>query len=373
MRRKVAVFFGGRSLESDISTITAMQVLRHIDRSKFIVEPTFMYEGGFYVKGVDDLASFKAFDPALHMRVILADGALNSVKRGRIREYFKPDVALVCCHGGEGENGVLQGLLEYNGIPSASSSLAASAYTMDKLTSKRLFDALGLPILPYIPLSSEDVNGDMEGVLDRLEEKLGYPVIVKPASLGSSIGIGAANDRSELKFALEVSSKFDRRLLAERMLVDFKEVNCAAFRDRDRIIVSSTEQPVSAGAFLSFDDKYMSGGKLSEAGRIMPADIGVELNERVRQTTRYIYEALELGGVARVDYLVDGDRLYVNEINTVPGSLAFYLFEEGGIDFASLITSLISNACDYQALHRTLKTFRTQVLSRFSGGFKLKK
>lgn len=372
MRKKVALFFGGRSLESDISVITAMQALRHIDRSKYIVEPVFMFEGGFYVNGVDSLDAFKFFDPAEHSRVALVDGAFCKIRRGRMREYFRPDVALICCHGGEGENGVLQGLLEFNGIPSTSSSLAASACAMDKLISKRLFSAMGLNVLPYEALASEDVNADIDAVMDRLEKSLGYPVIIKPASLGSSIGIGAANDRAELKFALEVASKFDRTLVAEKMLVGFREVNCAAYCDQGRIIVSTTEQPLSAGAFLSFDDKYMSDGKLSEAGRVMPADIG-ELNEIVRRTTRYIYGILDLGGVVRIDYLVDGEELYVNEINTVPGSLAFYLFEGSGRSYKDLLGSLIDNARDYQAQHRTLRIFRTQVLNRFSGGSKLKK
>lgn len=370
MRKKVALFFGGRSLESDISVITAMQVLSNIDKSQYQVVPVYMYGGEFYVKGVSKLDAFTAFDPLVHSKAILMKGELYIIRRNTFVKYFKPDAALICCHGGEGENGVLQALLDYNGIAYTSPSMLASACGMDKVLAKQLFAGMLLNTLPYEAVSREEFEQDAERVLQRIESILSYPLIVKPSSLGSSIGICVANDRQQLEFALQVACKFDGRILVEHRLTDFIEVNCAAFRDGDGIIVSDTERPLSSGDFLTFDDKYMSDGKMSGGGHMIPADIGTpELI--VKANTERIYKELGLNGVVRMDYLVEKDsgKVYINEINTVPGSMAFYLFERQGISFTELITALIQNAVKYQ--NRASTVFKTDVLSKFKGGAKL--
>ena len=374
MKKKVALIFGGRSLESDISVITAMQVLSNIDRSAYSVEPIFMYEGDFFVKGLDKLDTFSSFNPLDHQRAILYKGEFYTIKRNSFSKYFKPDAAFICCHGGEGESGVLQAVLEYNGIAYTSPSVLASACGMDKALSKQLFEGMLLNTLPHEVVSREEFEEDAERTLQRLESFLTYPLIVKPSNQGSSIGITVAEDREQLKFALDVACKFDTKIIVEHKLTDFVEVNCAAFRDGERIILSDTEQPLTLNDFLTFDDKYMTNGKMGGGGHIIPADIG-NLELIVKAHTERIYRELDLNGVVRMDYLVDKARnkVYINEINTVPGSMAFYLFEGQNIDFKTLISRLIDNAVNYQALHRTPSSFKTDVLSKFKSGGKIAK
>ena len=374
MKKKIALIFGGRSLESDISIITAMQTLSNIDKSLFNVEPVYTYEGDFYVKKLDSLDAFSAFNPIEHSKAILYKGEFYTVKRNGLVKYFKPDAAFICCHGGEGESGILQAILEYNGIAYTSPSVIASACGMDKALSKQLFEGMLLNTLPHEVVTREEFEEDAERTLQRLESFLTYPLIVKPSTLGSSIGITVAENHEQLDFALQVACRFDTKIIVEHKLTDFVEVNCAAFRDGDRIVLSDTEQPLTLNDFLTFDDKYMTNGKMSGGGHVIPADIG-NLELIVKANTERIYRELDLNGVVRMDYLVDKvrNKVYINEINTVPGSMAFYLFEGQGIDFKALITRLIENAVNYQAVHRTPSKFKTEVLSKFKSGGKIVK
>ncbi len=371
MKEKVAVFFGGRSVERDVSTITALQTIAAVDKARYAVMPVYMYDGNFYVGGLDKIGDFAPFDPSAHKKAYLISGGLYTLKRDRLKREFVPDAALICCHGGEGEGGILQAMLEYNGVKYTSCGPFQSALCMDKCMSKRIFSDMLLNVPPYVEITRGDFEADFDGAIARIEEDA-YPLIVKPARLGSSIGISAAHDRSELKEALEVAFGFDSVAVVERMLTNFTEVNCAAFRDGDKIVVSETEQPLSSGDFLSFADKYTDGGKLSGGGHVIPADIGAaELI--VKATTERIYRELGLDGVVRADYLFDNvsSKLYINEINTVPGSLAFYLFEGMGIGHGELISRLIKNASLKE--ERPPANFGTDILSRFKSGAKLNK
>ncbi len=368
MKRRVALLFGGRSLESDISIITALQTLGNIDKSQYLVEPIYMYDGEFYVNNVDEIEDFIDFDVNKHNKLILHKGGFYKIKRGKLSKYFKPDCALICCHGGEGEGGVLQGVLEYNNIPYTSSSLMQSAIGMDKTMLKRLFENMLLNVLPYSIVYKCEYDYDRDALLNSIEKRLNYPLIVKPSRLGSSIGIDVANDRHDLEGVIDVALSFDDVVIVEEKLVDFVEVNCSAYKKGGDIIVSSTEEPIFDNDYLSFNDKYMSEGKISGGGHVIPARIG-ELNEVVRKQTRRIYKELDLFGVVRVDYLVDMSRnkVYVNEVNTIPGSMAFYLYE--GISFANLISDLIEEGISRKINNCTV--FKSNVLSHFVRGGKI--
>lgn len=374
MRKKVALIFGGRSLESDISVITAMQVLKNIDKTQFNVQPVYMYEGDFYVKDVAKIDSFTPFNPFDHSKVMLYKGTFYTIRRNSFTKFFKPEAALICCHGGEGENGTLQALLEYNAVPYTSASVLSSSIGMEKAVSKQLFDGMLLNTLPHEVITRAEFLRDRDKIAFHLESFLTYPLIIKPSAQGSSIGIGVANNRDELLFAIEVACKFDSKIIVEQKLTDFVEVNCAAFRDGEEIVLSETEQPLTLNDFLTFDDKYVDGGKMSGGGHLIPADIG-SLDTIVKANTERIYRELDLNGVVRMDYLVDKTRnkVYINEINTVPGSMAFYLFESVGIDFKTLISKLILNAVDYHLVRTTPKIYKTNVLESFKGGGKIKK
>ncbi|MBQ9276591.1 MAG: hypothetical protein IJ226_03255, partial [Clostridia bacterium] len=249
MKTHVALVFGGRSMEHDVSVITAMQALANIDKTKYIVEPVYMKDGDFFVQNVDRLDEFVQFDETRHKRAVLVKGEFYVFKRQGIKKYFKPDVVLIACYGGEGENGNLQALLEINGLAYTSPDVFASSLCMDKEFSKRMFESMLLPVLPYESACRSEYLHDKQQTLFSLESFLTYPMIVKPARLGSSIGISVANDRIELQSAIDLALEFDDKVVIEQKLEDFAEVNCAAFFDGERVVVSRTEQPVSSNDF----------------------------------------------------------------------------------------------------------------------------
>lgn len=367
MRKKVALIFGGRSLESDISVITAMQALSAIEGTSYIVEPIFMYGGDFYLDGVDDVAAFVSFNPSKHTKAFLQGGAFYKKTRFGIKCIFKPDVALVCCHGGEGENGTLQALLDYNGIAYTSCNMLESAICMDKVISKLLYESYDLNVMPYKCVYSCDFDEKSNTFFENIET-LEYPLIIKPARQGSSIGVSVAKNRVELCEALRLSFEFDDKVLVEKLLEDACEVNCAAVKLNGKIVLSQTENPCSNGEFLSFDDKYV-GGKMSAGEHKIPADIG-DLNDVVKECTQKIYSALSLDGIVRVDYLCDlkNNVVYINEINSVPGSLAFYLFSKEGIAFSELLIGVIENALKKPKAHFKVQRFKSDVLKNYSRG-----
>ena len=375
MRTKVALIFGGRSLESDISVITAMQTLAVLKETEYDVEPFYLYDGDFYTKGVDDISAFTPFEKEKHLRTVMVNGTFCSVKKNRLKREFRPDVALICCHGGEGENGVLQGLLDFNGVSYCSSGVLGSAVCMDKGAAKSVFEQMLLNVIQHITVFSEDLARDPDLAAAHCEKALKYPMIVKPASQGSSIGIRAAHDRAELIEAMQVAAELDGKLLVEEKLTDFAEVNCAAYLKGGRVVVSETERPLAAGELLTFEDKYMSGGKMSGGGRVMPADVGEELNAVVRSVTERVYRAMELRGIVRADFLVDRTRgkVYINEINTIPGSMAFYLFEPQGIDFTALLADQIEEALARRRAGSRRTVFRSAVLTHYGKGAKSSK
>ena len=334
MKRRIALIFGGRSLESDISVITAMQALAVLRETDFDVTPVYIAtDGGFYADGVDEVSAFTPFDASRHKRLVLADGVFSKLRKGKLKRVFRPDAALVCCHGGEGENGVLQGVLEFNGVPYTSAGVLGSALMMDKAAAKCAFEQMLLNVLPYVVVGSQEVEADADGAAERCEEALGLPVIVKPASQGSSIGISAAHDRGE------------------------------------EVVVSETERPLSSGELLTFDDKYLSGGKAG-SGRVTPADVGEEMNALIGSLTERIYRALGLRGVVRMDFLADRARgkVYINEVNTVPGSMAFYLFEAAGVSFSDILTDIIEDAIARGRAAKRTAAFPSRVLEFYGKG-----
>lgn len=274
---------------------------------------------------------------------------------------------LNCCHGGEGENGILQALLDFNGIKYTSPKALQSGICMDKAVSKRIFEAYGFDVLPCEVVYRNDFELQRENLAGKIDA-LGYPLIVKPSSMGSSIGVSAVKDRNSLENALQLAFEFDNKVIVEKKLVNCVEVNCAAMKYNGKILLSETENPTSNGEYLSFTDKYL-GGKMSAGEHIIPADIG-DLNDVVRANTHRLYEFLNLDGIVRVDYLCDmpSKRVYVNEINTIPGSMAFYLFKD--VSFRQLMINLLDETlkCPKHTLYSD--KFSSGVLDKYSEGMK---
>ena len=365
----LAVIYGGESCERDISIITAVQIMGMIDNSKYSIYPVLLGSDGsmMMLDNADRISSYinsEGKGKSVHFegKYLMRDGAIR-------RKVASIDCALLCTHGGKGESGSLQGLLEIHNIPYTSPNVEVSALCMNKALSKGLFSAFGAEVLPCILLNKDSKDNYLT-----IAYKLGYPLIVKPARQGSSIGINIVQDEESLKDAVDIAFEYDSEIIIEKALTDYKEINCACVYSSGEILASSLERPVSWHEFLTFDDKYMTNGKMSGGGHVIPADIG-NLELIVKANTERIYRELDLNGVVRMDYLVDKvrNKVYINEINTVPGSMAFYLFEGQGIDFKALITRLIENAVNYQAVHRTPSKFKTEVLSKFKSGGKIVK
>lgn len=367
----VAVFFGGRSCEHDVSVITGVQTMANLCDAKYKTTPIYMKDGAFYTgERLKDVSFFEKPNMKKCTKLWLIDGAFYSRVKNVFVKKFTPDVALVCCHGGEGENGVLQGLLEYNGIPYTSAGVLQSSLCMDKVLSKQLVDGLMLNTVPEISFLRADYIKNTKDVLRHVTTFLDYPLIVKPASLGSSIGIRKAGNQQELKDAIEIAMKFDRKIIVESALTDFTELNCAVFSDGIDIFVSEVERPIGWKDFLSFDDKYLSGNKTSENKREFPAKISEEIRDEVRDTSKRIYADLDMSGVIRIDYMLNKEnKLFVNEINTVPGSMAFYLFEPSGITFSDLLDRITEGALRaFSEKKKSRLQYDSSVIKNFASG-----
>lgn len=347
----IAVFFGGRSCEHDISIITGLQAMSAC-KKKCV---------GVYIDSGGAWWAAEQFDSVSAVRNNRFDGKRVHLRPCDNRLYcknkklYKIDAALLCMHGVLGEDGTLQGLLDMCGIPYTGSDVAASATGMNKARSKTVFQSAGLKVLPYTTITHARYNADAAGFLADVD-KLGFPVIVKPCNLGSSIGISVAKDRTELYTAMRIAFEWDDTVIVEKALEDFTEVNCAVLGDSydDEVIVSETEQPVGWQTFLTFADKY--SGDVKSVRHKIPAEIGIDKNEAVRTMAEQAYRAVGCSGVARIDFMVKGDDIYVNEINTIPGSLSCALFEDQ-MPFSELLNKLIEIAIRrkqrFDALKRT--------------------
>lgn len=388
-RTRVGVFFGSRSVEHDVSIITARQTLAALDRSKYEVIPVYIDELGGWWTGsaladaaLPDFKGKVASLPGIS-RVTLggdsANGELISREKlglfGRSKALPSLDVAFPCIHGTYGEDGTIQGLFELANLPYVGAGVVGSAVGMDKILMKAVFQTAGIPVCRYLWFTKSRWLEDPERVLDKIEHGLGYPAFVKPANLGSSIGINRANDRNELEYALEVASKYDRRLVVEEALEDIVEVNCSVLGN-DQPAPSVCEQPSRWQDFLTFEDKYIAGGKSKGMGsqqRLIPAPIGDELTREVQRLAVESFKAIDCAGIARVDTMVrqsDG-KVWLNEINTLPGSLSFYLWEASGLPFSALCDRLIELAFERHAEKKERVTSYDNALLRSAGGAKV--
>ena len=340
MPESVVVLFGGKSCENEVSVITGTMA-GNLLRGGYGVYPVYIAQSGVMYTGeaLFSASALRGADPdKAFRRAVFAGGALFALHGRRLRELCRPYCALNCCHGMGGEDGAVSGLLDLNGIPNASPDLAGSALFMDKALTKLFAKALGIRTAPYFRLGEAEYAKRGAFAL-KCVEKLGYPVIVKPNRLGSSIGVAVAEDRAKLAFAIEAGFAYDTVLIAEKYLSDRREINCAAYRAGDEIVVSACEEPKTDNKFLTFGDKYMGEGK-QRAGDF-PAKISKESAERIRGYTKLLYRRMNLRGVVRADFLMSGGEVYFNEMNTVPGSLAWYLFCDKLADFRGVLTALI--------------------------------
>ncbi len=320
----VAVIFGGKSCEHNVSIVTGVQTLGEIPSGHKAV-PVYIDESGVWHTGkeycsMETYRDRKNSYPGKEVHLRPASPYLYA-KNGK--KLYKIDCCVICAHGVNGEDGSLQGLLQLSGIAYTGSKVAASAAGMDKDMMKRLFAAAELPCVPYVLLSGDEYVNDSYSALGKIKNTLTFPMIVKPSRAGSSIGIGIAHDYNELFGAVRVALEWDTEVIIEKALTDFEEYNCAVLCGKP----SEVEKPVGWKEFLTYEDKYLS--KSESVGREFPAAIDDGLRDRIKEYAVRAYNAVGAEGVARVDFMYADGELYVNEINTVPGSLAAYFYDGG--------------------------------------------
>lgn len=340
MPESVVVLFGGKSCENEVSVITGTMTANLL-RGKYEVYPVYIAQNGNMYTGeaLFSASSLRGADPEKKFsRAVFFGGALYALRGRRLRALCRPVCALNCCHGMGGEDGAVSGLLDLNGIPNASPDMAGSALFMDKALTKLFAKALGIQAVPYFRLGEEEYKRRGAFAI-KCTERLGYPVIVKPSKLGSSIGVTVARTRAELVLALECAFAYDGEALAEKYLPDRREINCAAYKAGGQIIVSPCEEPKTRNAFLTFRDKYFDGGK--EEHGDFPAKIPQETAEKVRSYTKLLYRRANLRGIVRADFLLSGGEVYFNEMNTVPGSLAWYFFCDKLSEFPQVLCAVL--------------------------------
>lgn len=383
MGKRVAVIFGSRSVEHEVSVITAHQVMRALEAGMHQVIPIYISkEGGWFTgDALKDLKTFEKLDlNALHRVQVTPDPTatylFKSVGKGLFgkEQSIAVDVVFPVVHGTYGEDGTLQGLLEMAGVPYVGCGVTASAVGMDKVLMKAAFKQNGLPVVHYIWFARSQWEKQPEQVLEHIEQALSYPVFVKPANLGSSVGISKAKDREELRFALEVASQYDRKLLIEQSIEDVQEINCAVMGN-DELIPSACEEPISWEAFLGYDDKYLrgaSGKGMKGSRRKLPADISEELTRHIQSLAIKAFQAIDGRGMARVDLLIDSktEQVYVNEVNTIPGSMAFHLWQAIGLTPVQVADNLLQLALDaWEDKKRTVFSYPTSLLEQVDPAF----
>ena len=390
MKTNVAVFYGCRSVEHEVSIISAVQAMRAINRDKYDVTPVYVTKDGETYTG-NDLFTIEEYRnlPELlkkckkvyfvkeNGRVVMkfeAGGMFSSKKSVNI------DVAFPVVHGTNCEDGTMQGYFEYLGLPYVGCDILSSAVGMDKAVFKDVLKNAGLPILDCLCFRAREYMTNKESISAEIEEKIGFPLIVKPVNLGSSVGITKVNDKQGLDDAITLALSFADKILVEHAVTAIREINCSVLGDTDSCTASVCEEPFMNDEILSYEDKYMGNSKnggqskgMASLGRKIPADLPEDKSEEIKDLACKIFKAIGACGVVRIDFIIDEntDKVYANEINTIPGSLAFYLWEASGIKYPELCDKLIELAFRRQRNRENLTfTIDTNILSGVSFGSK---
>ncbi len=390
MKTKVALMFGGKTVEHEVSVISGIQALKSMDIDKYEVIPVYMTKENDMYTGADigRIESYRDI-PALlkhSQRVIM----VNEGGRVQLVPYpakmfggQKPvaiDIAFPVVHGTNVEDGALQGYLKTVGIPFVGPDVTSSAISMDKFITKAVLKEAGVPVLDAKVYTMADYEHP-EKIADDIEKSFGYPVIIKPVNLGSSVGIGVAKSRDELIDAIDDAFRYAARVMAEHAISRLREINCSVLGDENEALASECEEPLTSGEILSYEDKYVnSGGKkggskggsgskgagMANLSRKIPAELSPEMREEIRELAVKSFKALGCCGVSRIDFMIDEeeDKLYFNEINPIPGSLSFYLWEPVGVPYKELLDRMIQLALKRTRVEESLTfTFDTNILA----------
>lgn len=375
MKIKVGVLFGGKSVEHEISIISAIQAIGYLDRNKYDVIPIYITKNNeFYVgEDVGKIESYTDINALIKssQRVIMVrdDNKVNLIKYPQkmfskgVVDYI--DIAFPVVHGTNVEDGTLQGFLKMFNIPYVGCDVLSSAVGMDKYVMKTVLKDNGIPVLDCKCYTAKQYDENEDAIIDEIENAIGYPLIVKPVNLGSSIGISKAENRTELYDSLDTAFHYATKVLVETAVQNLKEINCSVLGDYEDAEASECEEPVSSDKILTFAEKYIGdgsakgakgskGGVKSSGGskgmatlkRKIPADITAQQRDEIRALAVKAFKCLGCSGVSRIDFMMDTEtgNIWLNEINTIPGSLSFYLWEPIGVNYGELLDRMISLA-----------------------------
>lgn len=377
----VAVFFGGDSVEHEVSIISAVQAMTHINKEKYNIIPIYLAKDGqmYTSSAMFDIDSFRNLEDLLTKKsttVILYNNGKSVVLKSEKKNSFsgrkplKLDVALPIVHGTNCEDGSLQGYLETLHLPYAGCDVVASAVGMDKAVFKSVLRIAGVPVLDCIRFTSREFIEFSNNIINRIDNSIGYPLIVKPVNLGSSIGITKVNTAKDLKPAIENAFGFSDYVLIERAVQNLREINCSVIGDMSECTASPCEEPFGTDEILSYEDKYTNSSKskgMASLKRKIPADLPDDLTQTIKEYACRTFKAIGGHGVVRIDFLMDNQskEVFVNEINTIPGSLSFYLWENDGMKYSELLDKLISLAFSRQRRKENLHfEINTNILSQ---------
>lgn len=379
--KNLIIAFGGSSPEHEVSVLTAMQIFAAMDESDFELVPLYVTKSGKWLSGdsLKDLGMYKDLK-TLETECYPVSFTKDEMGTTHLSEQSKPSFfkknssipvyAVVCAfHGSEGENGAFQGVCEQFNIPYTGSGVLASSVGMDKVKAKQLCEANNIPVTSSLDFYESDWEVHQKTILQEAD-MLGFPLVVKPANLGSSIGVKKVDNEEELIEAVEVAFRYDAHLLVEVAIQPLMEINCSVLGTAENCRASVCERPLGSTETLSFEDKYQSGAGtdkgMASADRVIPADISAELTDRIRTMAVHTFKTFDASGVSRLDFLVntDTEEVYFNEINTIPGSFSFYLWDKSDLNFTQLVEELISIALKrHQAKNGRIRSYNTNLLS----------
>jgi len=397
MKIKVGVIFGGESVEHEVSVISAMQAMNKIDQEKYDIVPIYItkereWYTGDMLKDIEvyqDMNLIKKYGK--NVVLYYKNGSYVLQSKGLFKNVVKEiDIAFPIVHGTNVEDGVLQGYLQSIGIPYVGPNVYAAAGGQDKAIMKDIWSGANLPMTKYVWFYDVDYKHDSEAVLKKVN-KLKYPVIVKPATTGSSVGISVCENEEKLIEGIDEAIQYDCKIVVEEMVQNLKEVNIAVMGNYEHQKVSEIEEVLSANKFLTYTDKYVGGGKgklkgakapvkgtskgMASTNRKLPADLDKKLREEIEEIAVKAFKVLGTSGNSRIDFLIDEetDKVYINEINSIPGSLAFYLWDAKDINFTQVLDDMIQIAIkDYKKRVSKTHSFDTNILQGFAanGGVK---
>ena len=383
MKTVIGVFFGGKSVEHEVSIISALQVVENLDKEKYDIIPIYISrDNKFYSSEfLSDINRYKDLDEIVRLSDEVyfthENGSLLVNKKDGLlkKVLFKIDIVFPVVHGLNVEDGTLEGFLEMYNIPYVGCDVCSSAVGMNKIIFKKVLESSNIPVVEYDTLNISEFEQDSKKAFEKIKDKLSLPIIVKPANLGSSVGIEIIKDEKEFVPKMQQVFEFCENVLIERCITNLREINCSVVGDFSSQEVSVLEEPIKEDEILSYKDKYLGngkGGKLSKMGgkssgmasltRKIPAQLDKDQEDEIYNLAKNTFKLLNCEGISRIDFILDGDnnKIYVNEINTIPGSLSFYLWEPKGVKFSELLDKAIRIAIKRQE-RRNKITYSTNV------------